>query len=467
MRSSLQRPSAAGSRTVELVTGRAKAFLFIGFALAVMADPVSSVAYAIEAALRALDGHLALLLPTMGLVVAIIALVSVNYWYLLRRFPRGGGDPEAVGFAFGPQWVFAPIGALIVDFVLTIAVSISAAASALIAYLPALSDFRIELALLLLTLVGGISWFGHGGRLIFAAMTAAFLAAALSVLALGWLHPSVHGQVTGQGPLAHVALVAVVLAFPVAMALATGIEAPLTAIAQLGQLDDSGKRRFGRGTILATVGIVGFLTLGFAALATHLNIGIPHTGSTQIAEIARAASGGGALFAFFQLASSVLLLAAASSSFQAGPGLLKALSGLPTRRDDGILPQQFAITNRHHTPYVGVALFGGVAAFVILAAAAHEQRLVIFYAVAVFVSFLAGLVAMLRLALKAGSRGLAAINAASVLAVSLTLIVSLMRGWPLVSLLAVAVVGALLYVSWIRAGRPTGVVEASEHAEEE
>ena len=45
-----------------------------------MADPVSSVAYAIEAALRALGGHLNLLLPTMGLVVGIIALVTLNYW---------------------------------------------------------------------------------------------------------------------------------------------------------------------------------------------------------------------------------------------------------------------------------------------------------------------------------------------------------------------------------------------------
>jgi hypothetical protein len=52
-----------------LVRGPGKAMLFFAFAFAVMADPVSSVAYAIEAALRALNGHLELLLPTMGLVV--------------------------------------------------------------------------------------------------------------------------------------------------------------------------------------------------------------------------------------------------------------------------------------------------------------------------------------------------------------------------------------------------------------
>ena len=122
-------------------------FLFIAFAFAVMADPVSSVAYAIEAALRALDGRLDLLLPTMALVVGIIALVIVNYWFLVARFPRGGGDAAAAGQAFGDAWGFPPMGALIVDFALTIAISVSAASSAIISYVPGLSDWRLPLAL--------------------------------------------------------------------------------------------------------------------------------------------------------------------------------------------------------------------------------------------------------------------------------------------------------------------------------
>jgi hypothetical protein len=55
------------------------AILLFAFAFAVIADPVSSVAYAIEAALRALDGRLALLVPTMALVIAIIAVVAINF----------------------------------------------------------------------------------------------------------------------------------------------------------------------------------------------------------------------------------------------------------------------------------------------------------------------------------------------------------------------------------------------------
>src|SRR5437763_14869902 len=98
---------------------RSRTVLLLAFAFAVMADPVSSVAYAIEAALRALHGDLALLLPTMGLVVGLIALVIVNYHQLVARYPQGGGAAAAAGEAFGEAWAFLPIGALIVDFVLT------------------------------------------------------------------------------------------------------------------------------------------------------------------------------------------------------------------------------------------------------------------------------------------------------------------------------------------------------------
>ena len=79
-------------------------FLLFAFAFAVMADPVSSVAYAVEAALRSLHGDLSLLLPTMCIVVGIIAIVIVNYRQLVARYPQGGGAAAAVGEAFGDGW---------------------------------------------------------------------------------------------------------------------------------------------------------------------------------------------------------------------------------------------------------------------------------------------------------------------------------------------------------------------------
>jgi hypothetical protein len=441
--------------------------LFIAFAFAIMADPVSSVAYTIEASLRALHGYLGLLMATQIIVLGIILLVDVNYWQLVGRFPMGGGSAEGAARAFGTGWVFIPIGALIVDFVLTITISVAAAVSALIAYLPALAPLRIVLGLALLALVAGLTWFGHGGRLTFAVMTLLFVASAVVVLARGFSHPVIahgHAPVTGT---AGTPVVAVLLSFPVAMALATGTEAPATAIAQLGQLGPDDRRRFARGTLALTFIIVAGLTIGITALAVHLHVGIPGPNSTQIADVARAATGHGGTYAVFQAASALLLLAAASSSFQAGPGLLKALSRHPQSSGVGILPRSLGDTNRHHTPYWSVVVYLLVSAVVLVAASGHEQELVLFYAVAVFVSFLAGLLAMARFSLRDRRLGLAAVNIAGAIAVAFTLLINLARGYPLLSIAATAAIAGTLYTLWARAGRPSGIEQAGRHLDDD
>jgi amino acid transporter len=442
--------------------------LFIGFAFAVMADPVSSVAYAIEAATRALGNDLALLFPTMLVVIGIIALVVANYHELVAMFPQGGGAAAAAGAAFGEGWAFIPLGSLVVDFVLTIAVSIAAAASAIIAYFPSLAGLRMPIALLLLVIVAGLTWFGHWGRLVFAVMTLAFVAVAVAVITLGYVKPhqvSTYQLTAGSH---HSAFIAVCLAFPVAMALATGVEAPSSAIAQLGQLDDRGRRRFGRLTLWLTLGIVGSITLTLTALAVRLGIGIPPAHSTQIADIARRVSHRG-LFAAFQATSSLLLLAAASSSFQAGPGLLKALAQTDGRDRThlGILPAWMGRTNAHHTPFWAVVLFLGVSAAVIAAAGGRDQELVLFYAVSVFMSFLAGLLAMLKFSRRDGRRGSLVLNAVGAALVGFTLLVNLARGYPIVSLVAALLIAFTFYRLWVRAGRPRGVSLADQIAEAE
>ncbi len=465
----LRRSSSETRRpSLLLVPGPRRWLLLIAFAFTVMADPISSVAYAIEAALRALGGNLALLLPTMALVIAVIAVVTINYHQLVARFPEGGGAAAAAGAALGEAWAFLPIGALIVDFVLTISISVAASTSAIIAYAPFLADFRLPLALGLLCLVGGLSWFGHGGRTIFAGMTLAFLGVGVALLATGWIHAAQIGPALSQTASPHREgdILAVLLAFPVAMALATGVEAPSSAIAQLGQLDNQGRRRFGQVTLWWTLLLVGGLTLGITALAVRLGIGLPPAESTQIAEIARAA-GNSWIFAAFQLTTMLLLLSAASSSFQAGPGLLKALA-LTSRThgiSQGILPAWLGRTNRHHTPYAGLLVYLLISAGVLLLADAQDQTLVLFYAVSVFLSFLVGLLAMARLS--GGKRWSQVINLLGAGVVGFTLVMNLLRGWPLLSLAAALAIAGGLSLLWVRAGRPRGISSAVQHAEED
>jgi amino acid transporter len=440
--------------------------LLIAFAFAVMADPVSSVAYAVEAALRALNGDLALLVPTMGLVVAIIALVIVNYRQLVSRYPQGGGASAAVGEAFGDGWSFIPVGALVVDFVLTIAISVSAGSSAVIAYFPALAPYRLVFALGLVLLVGALTWFGHLGRLFFAVLTIGFIIVAVAVLVFGlWAQPQPTGTITGTP--GHEVPLAIVLAFPVAMALATGVEAPSSAIAQLGQLDDGGRRRFGRVTLMLTLVVVGSITLGLAAEATRLKIGIPPAESTQIAELARVAAPA-PLFAAFQLMTALRVLSPDSSSILAGAGIRKALDfvGTAGAGRSGILPAVLGRTNRHHTPYWGVVVFIALAGVVTAVAGGNDQELVLFYAVSVFLSFLAGLLAMARFSWRERRIGSLVLNIAGAVVVAFTLVANLSRGTPIVSLVAALAIAGGLFARWVRNGRPPGIRNAAAEAEE-
>lgn len=104
-----------------------------------------------------------------------------------------------------------------------------------------------------------------------------------------------------------------------------------------------------------------------------------------------------------------------------------------------------------------------ISAVVLLAARGLEQELVLVYAVAVFVSFLAGLTAMTRFSLREGRVGLATINAAGAIAVAFTLVVNLARGYPLLSMAAMILIAATLYLLWVRAGRPEGIEVVETH----
>jgi len=113
-----------------------------------------------------------------------------------------------------------------------------------------------------------------------------------------------------------------------------------------------------------------------------------------------------------------------------------------------------------------VLVYLGVSALVLIAAAGHEQELVLFYAVAVFVSFLAGLAAMARFSLRDRRPGLAAVNIAGAVTVTFTLLVNLARGYPLLSIAATAAIAAALYTLWAKAGRPAGAEEVERHLDD-
>ena len=443
---------------------RRRTTLTVAFALTVMADPVSSVAYAIEAALRSLHGDLSGLVVTMAAVIAIIAVISTTYHDLIGRFPTGGGGPEGVAHAFGEGWAFIPLGALLIDFTLTVAVSCAAGASALIAYLPKLEPFRTPIGLGLVVLVAGTVLLGQLGRVVFATATVAFIALSICVIVSGVAGSPGAAVAAGHAPvgttpmLVAAGLGPALLAIPLGMALATGVEAPSNAIAQLPQLDDRARRRLGRQTLWLMVGIVGTLTIAFSVLAVYLGTDLVPADSTLIAEVARRATGGSPLFAVFQASSALLLLSAAASSYLAASGVLKALATIG-KDGQGLVPSRFGRINRFLIPEWGVALVL-IAAAMLVAASGREQRLVGFYAVAVFASFLAATIACARLSYRDGRRVALVLNIVGAVLVTIILGMNATRLDGMIALLASIGVAAYLWLIWVLRGRPRGVATA-------
>jgi hypothetical protein len=446
--------------------GRAARFhLFVAFAFTVMADPVSSVAYAIESALRELDGDLESLFPTMALVIATIAVIAATYHQLIRRFPGGAGGPQGLAKAFGEGFAFASLGALLVDFTLTAAISCAAGASAVIAYFPEMADSRVPLALGLAALVAAGIGFGHRGRIVFATATLLFMLVSLVILGEGAdraLGQPQGGE--GSSLLGAAAIGPVLLAMPLGMALATGIESPSDAIAQLGQLDDRGRRIFGQLTMWLMIAIVGALTLAVTALAVTLGVGVPPEDSTLLAEVGREATGGGAAFAAFQALSALLLLAAAGSAYLAGSGLLRALALHGGDDAPGLVPAPFRARNRFFVPYWGVTAVFAATTVLLLLSGGRDQELVHFYAVSVFASFLGALIGAARLSWSDGSRRELALNLLGAVLVVFVLALNLARLDGVIALSASALVSLYLYGVWVRRGRPSGAGEVGRAA---
>jgi hypothetical protein len=112
-----------------------------------------------------------------------------------------------------------------------------------------------------------------------------------------------------------------------------------------------------------------------------------------------------------------------------------------------------------------VLVFLVVSAGVVIGAGAQDQVLVLFYAVSVFLSFLVGLVAMAAFERREKRFGAMTVSVFEALVIAFTLIVNLLRVYPIVSLAAACLIAAALYALWVRAGRPRGIAQAVIDAE--
>jgi len=354
-------------------------------------DNISSSAYATEEIMRVVVvagvAALAATLPLTFAIVAVLLIVVTSYQQTIRAYPSGGGSyiVASENLGVGPGLMAA--GALLTDYVLTVAVSVAAGVAALTSIFPALYDQRVLVGVGFIALlwVGNLRGLQESAN-IFAVPTYAYLVAIFGLLGYGvWLAlsgslPAYHAPpATAAPPLEALGLLLILRAFAAGSVALTGTEAVSNGV-QAFKAPESRNA----GLVLILMGsLFAIIFTGISFLASQLGV-VPDLTEqeTVISQIARTLVGGGTPFHYLiQLSTALLLILAANTAFAGFPRLASILG------KDRFLPRQFQYRGDRLAYSFGIMVLALLASVLIVAFRGSVTNLIPLYTVGVFIAF--------------------------------------------------------------------------------
>jgi amino acid transporter len=385
-------------------------------------DPLSSVAYATQEILIVLSlaGTAFLYLAPWLAVGVVLLLVTVvlSYRQVVHAYPSGGGDYEVAMKNHGQFAGLTVASALLVDYVLTVAVSVSAGTDNIISAFPTLNAHRVAIAVGLVALLAAANLRGvrESGRA-FAVPTYLFVAGIMVMIGTGLLRDFVLGNPVvaesagytvsaepGYGQLTGLALLFFALrAFASGCTALTGVEAIANGVPAF----KPPKSRNAATTLALMGGIAATMFAGVTAVALLADVKYTENTCdlqgfagncetdpqrTVIAQIAAATFGGDTSIGFFyiQAATALILILAANTAFNGFPLLGSVLA------QDRYLPRQLHTRGDKLVYSNGILLLSGFAVLLIVAFQADVTRLIQLYIIGVFTSFSIGQWGMVR-----------------------------------------------------------------------
>lgn len=408
-------------------------------------DAISSSAYATEEILLVLlaAGATALFLSlevAIGIAI-LLAVVSTSYRQIGYAYPNGGGAYAVSMHNLGRMAALVAAGALLVDYVLTVAVSISSAVEQLRSAIPALEPISVELAVLFIVLmsIGNLRGIRESGN-IFAVPTYLFVGSALLMIALGTWQIVVEGAGAPPPdplpgvtePFQAVTILLMLRAFAAGSVALTGTEAIANGVPAF----EPPEPRNAGITLTWMALLLGVLFVGITFVADTFGI-VPYEGGpTVVSQVAATVYGGGSLgFYLFQAFTALILVLAANTSYNAFPRLAAILAM------DDFLPRPFSYRGDRLAYTLGIVLLSGSAIALIVVFGGDTHALIPLYSVGVFVSFTLSQGGMVRHWLRdrvPGWRKRLSINAVGATMTGVVLVVVLVAKAP--TSLAVAVV---------------------------
>ncbi len=363
-------------------------------ALAVFSsDNISSSAYGPEEIMRVLAfagaGALVLTIPLAGLIIIMLAIVTLSYRQTIKAYPQGASSYIVASDNLGDVVGIVAASALLIGYVVTVAVSISAGVAAMTSILPEIHAYRVIISVVLvgLLMIGNLRGIRESGT-IFMAPTYLYIVVMLGIIGYG-VALSISGQLPEYVPPAEwvaaiepsaqaLGLFLVLRAFSQGAVALTGVEAVSDGVPAFKPPE----WRNARTTLTWAAVIFGVLFIGIAYLATTIGIvPDPDEQQTVLSLMVRHVVGDGWILVLAQVATALLLVLAANTSFADFPRLSSFLAR------DGFMPRQFAFRGERLAFTTGIVALSGMAVVLLIMFSASVTGLIPLYTLGVFIAF--------------------------------------------------------------------------------
>ena len=350
-------------------------------------DALTSVAYGPEAIIVVLAaagaGALHLVLPiTIAIVVLLIILVT-SYRQVINAYPGGGGAYAVSRANLGAGTSLVAAASLIVDYTLTVAVSIAAGVGALTSAFPSLTSETVPLCLGILAVVTILNLRGLGDAArAFLLPTLLFIVGLLAIIAVGLIHPLAVGvpqpghSLLPTKDLEAVSVLLVLKAFSAGCSALTGVEAIANGVPLFKEPREVRAKR-----TEALLGVIlGAMLLGLAVLADRWHIG-PRSDQTVLSQIMAEAVGRHWAYYTVSLTITVVLALAANTSFGGLPILASLLA------DDNYLPHLFSQRGDRQTFANGIWVLTALSGILLVVVRGNTNTMIPLFAIGVFIGF--------------------------------------------------------------------------------
>ncbi|MGO9489338.1 MAG: APC family permease [Solirubrobacteraceae bacterium] len=365
----------------------------LGGLAALSLDALSSVAYGPEAMILVLvaagSGALQYTLPLTLVITGMLGLLVVSYTQVIAAHPEGGGAYAVAKASLGRIPALLAAASLVVDYVLTVAVSLSAGAASLGSVFPVLAHHLLAVSLVGLLLLTAVNMFGiaESAKLL-TVPAVVFIVSILAVIFVAPFHSHPTATIGTSIPIQATTALGIVLilkAFAAGCSAVTGVEAIANGVPAFRQP----RVRLAQRTEISLGALLTVMLIGLAIVIRAHHV-VPRGGVTILAQVTAGAFGTGWPFYVSNLAVTLVLGLAANTSFGGLPILMSLLA------KDHRLPHLFYLRAERPVYRLGITALALAAALLLIAVGAHTQKLIPLFTIGVFIGFTISQIGLVR-----------------------------------------------------------------------